>query len=77
MSLFLPISNKGTMAIAICDRCGVKHYLNDLSADGNSPGLRVCHDCWDTRDPWRLPPRKTEKIDVKFPRPDTDIGIDT
>lgn len=76
MSIFLPAKNKGTMAIAVCDRCGTKMYLDDLKADGNSPGLRVCKDCWDVKDPWRLPARKTENITVKYPRPDTDIATE-
>lgn len=75
MSLYLPIKNKGTMAIAVCDRCNRKMYLDDLKADGNSPGLRVCSECWDVKDPWRLPARKTENITIKYPRPDTDIEI--
>lgn len=76
MSVYLPVRDKGNMAIAVCDRCNVKMYLDDLKADGNSPGLRVCPSCWDTKDPWRLPPRKTENITLKYPRPDTDIGIE-
>jgi hypothetical protein len=76
MPVYLPAKNKGTMAIAVCDRCNVKMYLDDLKADGNSPGLRVCSDCWDVKDPWRLPARKTENITVKYPRPDTDIATE-
>ena len=76
MSMFLPVSNKGTMAIAVCDRCNRKMSLDDLKADGNSPGLRVCSGCWDVKDPWRLPPRKTENITLRHPRPDTDIAVE-
>lgn len=62
-------------AIAICDRCKMKMPYDALMADGNSPGLRVCKDCWDTKDPWRLSPRKTEDISLRFPRPDVDVSV--
>lgn len=66
----------GTMSIAVCDRCGKKCYAGDLRKDGNSPGLLVCStECWDIKDPWRLPARKTERIASKNMRPDTNIGI--
>lgn len=58
-------------AIAVCDRCKQKMLYADLRADGNSPGLRVCQECWDIKDPWRLSPRKTEDIALRFARPDT------
>lgn len=44
-----------------------------LRADGNSPGLRVCLDCWDPKNPWRLPPIKPDAITLKFPRPDVPL----
>ena len=59
--------------IAVCDRCKMKKALSSLKADGNSPGLRVCSDCWDPLDRWRLPPRKTEDISLKYPRPDVPL----
>lgn len=77
MSKYLAIKTTGSAAIAVCDRCNKKVYLDDLKPDGNSPGLRVCSDCWDVKDPWRLPPRKTEDISLRYPRPDTDIAIAT
>lgn len=48
-----------------------------LRADGNSPGLRVCQDCFDPKNPWRLPPIQPDAIILKFPRPDTplDAGV--
>jgi hypothetical protein len=77
MSRFLPPKTTGSMGIAVCDRCGTKVYLDALKPDGNSPGLRVCGDagCWDTKDPWRLPARKTENIALPYPRPDSDVSI--
>lgn len=78
MSKFLAPRTQGSMAIGVCDRCNEKVYLDTMRPDGNSPGLRVCSSpsCWDNKDPWRLPPRKTEKISLQYPRPDTDIAID-
>jgi hypothetical protein len=73
MSRFLAIKVKQTCAIALCDRCGCKFYYDELKPDGNSPGLRVCTNCWDTKDPWRLPARKTEDVTLRYPRPDTDL----
>lgn len=73
MSLYLPVSLKGSVAIAVCDRCKEKHYYDELRPDGNSPGLRVCEDCWDVKDPWRLPARETENITLRYPRPDENL----
>lgn len=55
---------------AICDRCKLRKAYDELRADGNSPGLRVCEKCWDPIDPWRLAPRRTEDITLRHPRPD-------
>lgn len=75
MPLYLPVKAKGgTTAIAICDRCKKKVYYDDLMADGNSPGLRVCVDCRDVKDPYRYAARKTENISLRYPRPDEDIS---
>ena|SRR5579859_7109018 len=65
----------GRASIAICDRCNFKYDYNVLRADGNTPGLRVCPDCRDPKDPWRLPPLQPDAISLKYPRPDTFIGI--
>lgn len=74
MPLYLPVKTGAqTVAIAICARCSRKVYYDELRADGNSPGLLVCSKCWDKKDPWRLPARQTEKINLRHPRPDTDL----
>lgn len=78
MSVFLPQQNKGSMAIAVCDRCNSKVYYDDLIPDGNSPGLMISKNhpgCWDVKDPWRLPARKTENISLRHPRPDVPVAI--
>lgn len=66
------------LPIGICGRCSMKRLLTQLIPDGNSPGLRVCapevlQGCWDTLDPYRLPARVTEKINLQNPRPDTPL----
>jgi hypothetical protein len=75
MPLFLDTRNNASCAIAICDRCSKKYPIGELSADGNTPGLRVCEGCNDVKDPWRLPPRRPDNIVVKYPRPDVEIVV--
>lgn len=62
-------------AIAICDRCSFKFAIDKLKADGNSPGLRVCDDCRDPKDPWRFAPLMPDAIALRKPRPDTNIAL--
>lgn len=64
----------GRVAIAICGRCSEKYPYQKLRADGNNPGLRVCGDCWDPLDPYRLPPRQIENISLQWPRPDLPLN---
>ena len=74
MSKYLPVRIQGSAAIAVCARCNMKMYYSDLQTDPNN-GLKVCKDCKDLRDPWRLPARKTENISLQHPRPDVDIAL--
>ena len=64
----------GRLAIAICGRCSVKYPYQALRVDGNNPGLRVCCECRDPLDPYRLPPRQPENIVMQYPRPDTSLA---
>jgi len=41
--------------------------------DRNYPGLCVCKDELDERDPYRLPARQTERITLPFVRPDVPL----
>lgn len=61
--------------IAICDRCSMKYPWHALVPDGNSPGLRVCQDCKDPKNPWRLPPIQPDRISLKWSRPDTELNV--
>ena len=65
----------GRIAIAVCDRCNTKVPYLWLRPDGDKPGLRVCKDCWDTKDPYRLPPRRPDAFILRYPRPDVSIAV--
>lgn len=67
--------SSGRLAIAVCDRCNLKMPYRALRADGDQPGLRVCKDCRDNKDPYKLPQRQMDRYLLKFPRPDSAIGI--
>jgi hypothetical protein len=74
LPLYIDTRSEPTAAVAICDRCKFKFPIARLVSDPNSPGLRVCEDtCKDIFDPYRLPPRVTEKIDVRYPRPEEPL----
>jgi hypothetical protein len=53
----------------------MKRAFVNLGPDPNFPGLRVCDEgCRDNLDPYRLPARKTERINLRFPRPDVSVA---
>ena len=75
MPVFMDTIGLSSLAIAVCDRCKMKRAYVDLRPDGNSPGLRVCGEgCWDTLDHYRLAARKTERINLRFARPDVSVA---
>jgi len=73
MGLFLPVKAKGSVAIAVCQRCNEKMYYADLKKDPNN-GMMVCEDCVDIYDPWRLPARQADQISLDHPRPDVKLS---
>lgn len=76
MPLFLDTRGNSSIAIAVCDRCKMKRAYSVMRNDPNFPGLRVCDQgCADQKDPYRLPARKTERIALRFPRPDLSIAL--
>ena len=78
MPRFLDTTGLTSLAIAVCDRCKMKRAYANLSPDPNFPGLRVCDQgCKDEFDPYRLPARKTERINLRFPRPDLSVAVDS
>lgn len=75
MPIFLDTTGLPSIAIAVCDRCKMKRAFSSLMSDPNFPGLRVCDQgCRDQFDPYRLPARKTERINLRFPRPDVSVA---
>ena len=74
MPRFLDTTGLSDIAIAVCDRCKMKRAHAVLRSDPNFPGLQVCDQgCADQFDPYRLPARKTERITIRFPRPDLPL----
>lgn len=77
MPRFLDTRGYSDIAIAVCDRCKMKRPHAELRRDPNFPGLQVCgQGCEDQFDPYRLPARKTERITIRFPRPDVSVAVD-
>ena len=75
MPVFLNTRGYSDLSIAICDRCRMKRPHAEMSSDPNFPGLQVCaQGCKDQFDPYRLPARKTERITIRFPRPDVSVS---
>lgn len=73
--MFLDTEGYSDIAIAICDRCRCKRPHATLGPDINFPGLMVCEEnCRDEKDPYRLPARQTERINLRFPRPDVSVA---
>jgi len=53
----------------------MKRDHDQMRPDPNFPGLQVCgQGCADEKDPYRLPARKTERITIRFPRPDVSVA---
>jgi len=76
MPIFLDTLGYSDIAIAVCDRCKMKRPHAVMRSDPNFPGLQVCNEgCADNFDPYRLPARKTERITIRFPRPDVSVAV--
>jgi len=55
----------------------MKRPIIEAQPDPNFPGLKVCErGCADQKDPYRLPARQTERITLRFPRPDEKVSAD-
>ena len=53
----------------------MKRAYVQLGPDPNFPGLRVCDQgCADQFDPYRLAARQTERINLRFARPDVSVA---
>ena len=75
MPRFLDTIGNSSLSIFICDRCKFKRPYSSMRADGNIPSIKVCSEsCSDEFDPYRLPARQSEKITIRFPRPDEGVA---
>ncbi len=75
MPRFLNTLGLTSVAIGVCDRCKCKRPFVSLGPDPNFAGLRVCDQgCADQIDPYRLAARQTERINLRFPRPDVSVA---
>ena len=76
MPRFLDTIGNSDIAIFVCDRCKMKRAHSTAQRDPNFPGLLVCSEgCADQIDPYRLAARQTERITIRFPRPDVNIAV--
>jgi hypothetical protein len=76
MPRFLNTEGNASLAVFICDRCRFKRPIIEAMPDPNFPGLKVCQqNCADQIDPYRLPARKTERIALRYPRPDVSVAV--
>jgi hypothetical protein len=76
MPVFLDTEGLASLAIGVCDRCKMKRAFVRLGRDPNFPGLRVCNEgCQDQFDPYRLAARQTERINLRFARPDVSLAV--
>lgn len=71
---FLDTRGKQYLGIGICDRCKGKFPIEELWSDRNVPSLKVCRADLDDYDPYRLTPRASEDITLRFPRPDEPLS---
>lgn len=76
MPRFLDTRGGSDIAIFVCDRCKMKRAHSTARNDPNFPGLLVCDQgCADQIDPYRLAARQTERITIRFPRPDVSVAV--
>lgn len=73
MTRFIDPTGHSTYGIGVCARCYRKFPLDRLMDDPNYPGLKVCKDDIDDYDPYRLPAREPDNINLEFVRPDVPI----
>ncbi len=71
--IFIDPSGEPTYGIGICARCSRKFKLAELQSDPNYPNLMVCREDRDQYDPYRLAPRKEDKVTLPFNRPDVSV----
>jgi hypothetical protein len=73
MPIWFDPSGRSTYGLGLCARCSRKMSIEDLFPDPNAPGLMVCVEDLDVLDPYRLPARQTEQINLPIYRPDVPL----
>jgi NAD-dependent SIR2 family protein deacetylase len=66
------VYSSGSLAVAICDRCGLKYGYKELRAEADTQ-LMVCSSCCDRPDPYRSLVIKPDRLALEKPRPDVDL----
>lgn len=61
---------KGTKALGVCKRCGLRSLLNELVFDSQIPWLRVCKECWDPKHPQERPVKAVDPQALWRPSPE-------
>ena len=74
MSRYLDTRGHSILSVGICARCSIKFPRDELRPDPNSPGLYVCRQDLDQLDPYRLPARQADQINIQDPRPDVSLS---
>lgn len=74
MPVFQDVRGQPTYGLGLCARCSRRFPLAKLRPDGNAPGLMVCADDWDSIDPYRLPARGPDRLNLPFVRPDIPLA---
>lgn len=73
MTKYINTTGESNLAVAVCPRCHFKRKYVDLVEDPNTK-QKVCRfGCVDIYDPYRLPPKEPDKIELEYPRPDEDL----
>lgn len=72
-SRFLDTTGNQNLGIGICQRCQFKFPLGMLSDDPNIPNFKVCSADRDDFDPYRMPARSPDNINLPFVRPDVPL----
>lgn len=63
---------RGSKAYGICQKCGLRDLLNNLTYDGQVPWLRVHPACFDMRHPQERMVRVTDPIALWHPSPEAE-----
>ncbi len=66
----MPAYARGSKALGLCQRCGLRFLRRDLIFDGYFPNMLVCQGCYDPRQPQEFPVTVTDPEAIYRPSPD-------